>query len=522
MDKSRKIKKTMVVLTGTLLALALFILPTSAVEKNLVWASAAGITSLDPSVSYSTEMVYMHCFYETLIRLNPLGSKTYFKYVLATGMTASKDGLEYTFTLRKGVKFHDGTPFKADAVKASIDRTIDGISGASFIWNELKEIKIIDDYTVKFILKKPVPLPQLAASANAAYIMSPKAIDKDESWFNQGNEAGTGPYMLKNYKPGESLVMAKFNDYWGGWEGKHIENILVKFAQDPLTRLQMLKSGESLLVGTIPPESVPDIEKGEKTMIYRGQSFYNYMAFFNTARPPLNNVKVRKALAHAMPYGDIIKVGFPKSGVQARGPVPAGQFGYSTKVFQYEYNLQKAKQLLAEAGYPKGGFKLLLTYASENAAEAKFVPLIQAEYKKLGIDVQIQPLLWNAQWEKGKGNPKQAQDIFVLLWWPTYSDPYETLSTLLKDEGYKPLWNFAYYKNKAYENLIRKAYESAGLEPEKAFDMYVQAQNMIQKDCPVAWLVDAAFVTALSKRLKNFSLNPNYSGAIFFYDMYIE
>ena len=96
-----------------------------------------------------------------------------FSYVLATGFTASDDGLAYTFTLRKGVKFHDGTPFTAEAVKFSIERTKKIGKGAAFIWGDLKEVKIVDDYTVKLILNSPAPLPMIAASANGSYIMSP-------------------------------------------------------------------------------------------------------------------------------------------------------------------------------------------------------------------------------------------------------------------------------------------------------------------------------------------------------------
>lgn len=522
MDKSKKIKKPVMTLIVSLLLLATFILPAAAQEKNLVWGSPAGITTLDPSVSYSTEIAYMHNFYETLIRVNPIGSKDMFKYVLATGLAGSKDGLEYTFTLRKGVKFHDDAPFTAAAVKASVERTQKLGKGAAFIWDDLKEINIIDDYTVKFVMKSSVPLPQIAASSNASYIMSPKVIDKDQAWFDQGNEAGTGPYTLKNYKNGESWILAKFNDYWGGWQGKHIENVLVKYTTDPLVQLQMLQSGEALFVSRIPLESVEAVRKGEKTMVYQAASYYSYMAFFNTTRPPLDNVKVRQALAHAIPYADIIKIGFINAATQSRGPVPQGQFGFSEKVLQYDYNLDKAKKLLAEAGFPNGGFKLILTYASENTAEARMVPLIQNEFKKIGVEVEIQPLIWNAQWAKAKTNPKEAQDMFVLWWWPTYSDPYETLFSLLHDEGAKPAWNLAYYKNKAYDELIKKAYEITGTQPKKAFEMYVQAQNMVQKDCPVAWLVDPQAVGYISKKLKNFSLNPAYPAVPFFYDMHIE
>ena len=507
-----------------LMSLMVLLLATSSwsAEKNMVFAAPYGVNNLDPSVSYSTELCYMANIYETLIRVNPPGSEELFEFVLATSYSASDDGLEYTFNLRKGVKFHDGTDFTAEAVKFSIERTKKIGKGAAFIWGDLKEIQILDDYTVKFVLNIPAPLPQIAASAYASYIFSPSVGDKDAEWFNKGNDAGTGPYTIKNYKDGESWMLAKFDGYWKGWDGKHIENILVKFTKEALTQLQMLQAGQAMLVGRIPIDSYRSVKKGKTTEVMYGASYQNYMAFFNTQRPPLDKMKVRKALAHAIPHKDIITVGFDGNASQARGPVPQGQFGGTEDVIQYKHDIELAKKLLAEAGHPGGGFKLTLTYAAENAQEARFAPIIQSEFKKIGVDVEIKGIAWNTQWAMAKKDPKTAQDIFLLLWWPTYSDPYETLFSLLHDEGDKPAWNLAYYKNPAYDKKIREAYETVGSNPEKALGLYVDAQNMIQKDVPVAWIVDILENWPKNKKLKGLVMNPAYPQVPFFYGMYIE
>ncbi|MCG8564573.1 MAG: ABC transporter substrate-binding protein [Desulfobacterales bacterium] len=497
-------------------------LPAWAVEKNMVFASPYGITTLDPSASYSTELCYMANIYEPLIRVNPPGSNTLFSMVLAESFTASPDGLAYTFKLRKGVKFHDGTPFTSEAVKFSIERTKNMGKGAAFIWADLKEIQTPDPHTAVFILKQPVPLPQIAASAYASYIMSPSIGDKGSDWFNQGNDAGTGPYTLKHYKNGESWMLTQFKDYWGGWDGNHIENILVKFTKEPLTQLQMLKAGQAYLVGRVPLDSYPSIKAGKTTRVIYGPSFQNYLAFFNTTRPPLDQVKVRQALAHAIPYEDIIQIGFNGNASQARGPVPQGQFGGTEDVFQYRHDLDKAKALLAQAGYPDGGFKLNLSYTAENQQEARFAPLIQSEFKKIGVEVEIQSLSWNTQWTLAKKDPKAAQDMFILLWWPTYSDPYETLFSLLHDEGDKPVWNLAYYKNPTFDKMIRRAYETVGADPEQALNLYVTAQNLIQQDAPVAPIADVRENWPMNKKLKGLVMNPAYPQVPFFHQMYIQ
>ena len=262
-------------------------------------------------------------------------------------------------------------------MKFSLERTKKIGKGAAFIWGDLKEVQIVDDFTVKLILKSPAPLPMIAASADGSYIMSPSVGDKGQEWFDQGNEAGSGPYTLKNYKSGESWILAKFDGYWGGWSGKHLENILVKYTKEGLIQLKMLQSNEAMLAGRIPIDSYPKVSKAANTKVIEGPSYINYMAFFNTTRPPLDQQKVRQALAHAIPYDDLIKIGWNGAATRARGPVPKGQFGYSEKVIQYEYNLEKARKLLADAGFPDGGFKLTLTYAAENVSEGRIAPLIQ-------------------------------------------------------------------------------------------------------------------------------------------------
>jgi len=146
------------------------------------------------------------------------------------------------------------------------------------------------------------------------------------------------------------------------------------------------------------------------------------VGLFNTQRAPLDDPKVRQALSYAIPYDDIITVGAQGFGAQSRGPVPAGVFPYDASVPQYTYDMDKAKALLAEAGHADGGFSMEITYAAENQNEARFAPLLQDSFSQLGIDVTLTPMQFNQQWERGKGDPDGRQDMFLLLYWPTYSD----------------------------------------------------------------------------------------------------
>jgi peptide/nickel transport system substrate-binding protein len=490
-------------------------------SNHIVYASSSQVTTWDPSVSYSTELVYMPNLYETLIRIAPPGSGKRYDYVLANNYKVSKNGLRYVFELKQDVKFHDGITFDANAVKFSIERTLKIGEGASFIWADVKSINVLDKYSVEILLITPVPLPEIAASAYAAWMISPGVKDKRQEWFDVGNCAGTGPYILKNYKAGESWMLSKNPNYWGGWKNKHIENILVKYTKDTILQQPMLQSGQAHIVTRVSPNAYKTLESDDRTQIIRGPSHKNYMAFFNTKKAPLNDVRIRKALAHAIPYQAIIDIAFAGAATQARGVIPNGQFGFSKSVKQHSYDLEKAKKYLSQAGYANGGFKLTMTYAASNTMEQTIASLIQVSYKQLGIEVKIIPLPWKTQWEKAKNGYKQAQDIFLLLWWPTYSDPYETLYSIHHNETNKPVWNLAYYANKKFDKIIREAYEMAGSKPQKARQLYIDAQNMIFKDAPVAYIADTIQISAISSKLKGHIINPAYNGSPFFYKMWL-
>ena len=352
---------------------------TAVPPKVLNIANTATITTWDPIASFSTEAAYMGNMYEQLLRLNPPDSAQRFTPLLATSWDVSTDGLTWTFHLRPNVKFHDGEPLTADAVKQSIDAASKN-GAASFIWAPLKSVDVVDPLTVKFTLSYSAPLDLIAASLYDAWIVSPKALAAaaaNKNYWDAGVEAGTGPYMLESYTPDKELVFTKNPDYWGGWQPGQFDKVVVEIVADAVTQQQMLEGGQVDLVTRMPSENYASFKTNPNYTYSAEQTLDNYVGFFNTLRPPLDNPLVRQALSYAIPYQDIITVGVTGLGSQARGPVPQGVWPWSDKVNQYTYDLAKAKDLLKQAGHPGGGFTLNLTYASENDVEAAFAPLIK-------------------------------------------------------------------------------------------------------------------------------------------------
>ena len=197
----------------------------------------------DPSVEYSNGIIVLHNIYETLTRYDINTEKI--EPLLAEEWTSNEDGTVWNFKLRQGVKFHDGAELNAEAVKKSIERTMDLQMGAAYIWDCVDEIKVIDDYTVEFVLSYPAPLDLIASAGYAAFIISPNAVDKDTGWFNEGNEAGTGPYKVQQVTKGEEVILAKFDDYWKGWSDNQYDRVIIKKIPESSSRRQLVEKGEA-------------------------------------------------------------------------------------------------------------------------------------------------------------------------------------------------------------------------------------------------------------------------------------
>lgn len=497
--------------------------PTPSGPVVLKVAATANITTWDPVKSFSTEALYLANIYEPLLRINPPTAAEKFTPVLATSWSSSADGLTWTFKLRDGVTFHDGEKLTADAVKQSIEAAA-AKGGASFIWAALDKITAVDPLTVEMKLKYAAPMDLVASSLYGAWIVSPKALAaaaSDDTYFEKGIDAGTGPYTIESYTPDKEVLLKKYDAYWGGWsDTTHYDKVLVSITPEAAVQQQMLDGGEVDLALSLPLENVASYKTNPDYTFIDEPSFFNYVGFFNTANKPLDNVKVRQALSYAIPYADIITVGAQGYGTQSRGPVPAGVFPWSADVPQYTQDLDKAKQLLSDAGYPNGGFKLNLTYAAENQNEARFAPLIKEAYAKLGVDVTITPIAFNQQWEQAKGDAAGRQDMFLLLYWPTYSDAGSDNLWSMFHSSDKPFFNLSYWKNADFDKLVDDAIGLTATQRDQAQAKYTEAMKLLVDQAPGLFFYDTQFVTAIPKRVAGFEYNLNYPFAQFFYPMH--
>ena len=559
--------------------------------KVLYVAGISGITTWDPSYSYSTEAEYLANIYEPLIWANPPGSSSPYRGGLAKTWKVSPNGLTWTFYLRHNVTFHNGAPLTAQDVIFSLQRTVKIFytvgQGAGYMWwaavnnwtTYHLNITAPNKYTVVFHLTTAVPLARIAAAIYSAWIYSsklPKGVSENSlhAWFDQGHDLGSGPYELAKYVPGKELILKAYPNYWGGWNNTQYKEIYINLAASKSsTQTQMLESGEIDIAQAPQLTAIPQLQKNPKISVYISPSEFNYIGYINIwayhpelAKEGLNpypftHKLVRQAISYGINYKEVLRAGVLNYGRQSKGPVPYGLWPHIPAVDsllkQYTYNLKKARDLLAEAGYPNtttngkpmaadgsnAWMILRLNYTAENAVEAAFAPVIQQSLAKLGIYVKINALSWKAQWSLAKQIPAKyekyslaqiennetllkkifgpKQDIFLILWWPSMADGFDNLFSMFHAE-WPPVFNLCYWYNTTYDNLIWEAYTKTSTNPTLALHLYVKAMNFLIEQAPALFLIDVDNVYAMNSHIGGYTPDLYYPTTIFFYELYYK
>jgi len=467
----------------------------------------------DPSNIYSNELYWIvPNVYEPLLMYDFQTGEV--KPWLATHYEKSADGLTWTFELRRGVKFHTGKEMDATAVKACIERTIEGGMGGSYNLPSM-QIDVASKYTVVFHLKKPAPLDLLAtAETSGMLIFDPEPA---HDWYKEGNDSGTGPYMIESHKGVEEVILTRFNDYWRGWEGKHFDKVAIEKVKEVSTRIMMVEGGAADFATSIPPAEVRRLEGNPDVDIIPVDSWHNMLVLFNTQKGVLKSRLVRCALAYTIPYEKVIEA-LDGYGRQSRGIVPRTLWGYSDRVMQYKCSLVTAKELLKAAGYPDGGFTLELLYLTGSEEERKLAELWKAELVQLGINLNTKALTWGTMVNTATNeDPSKRHDICLFHWWPDYADPASYFEGMFVTGGVD---NFTYYSNPVFDDLVKAAERISAIDREAAADLYAEAQNLLMADIPGVAYLDIKWIQIKRASLKGHVSTPMMPQCVLWYNCY--
>jgi peptide/nickel transport system substrate-binding protein len=345
---------------------------------------------------------------------------------LAESWSVSEDKLNWTFKLREGVKFHDGTPFTAEAVKYSFDRIKDPEIGSprKSTAAVVEEVEVVDDHTVVFKTSKSFApfLAQLTAYNLA--ILNPNQAKKHGKEYAQ-HPSGTGPFKLESWTPGEEIVLVKNEDYWG--DGPYLDKLVVKIVPEDSARVMMLMSDELDVIASVPAIMLDRLKKAKNVKILRKTGFRTIYIGLNTEMEPFTDRKVREAAAlaiDAQPIVDGVLGGVGTVGGGFESPVI---FGAHQNLEPYPHNPEKAKKLLAEAGYPDGLTVDFYTPTGRYLMDRQVAEAVQAQLKEVGIEAKLHAPDWGTYRQMldegdkipmfllGKGSPTGDLDLTQTL-----------------------------------------------------------------------------------------------------------
>ena len=409
----------------------------------------------------------------------------------------------YDFVIRSGVKFHDGSEMTAEDVKFTLDRiTVENAMGGQTsprksLLGPVNKVEVVNGNTVRVHLAEPWPI--LPAMLPNQQVVSKAFVEKvgHEGLATQTN--GTGPFRMVDWRPGDSIILERFEDYYGGSAdippvGKAcVERVIFKFIPENASRVASLLAGDVDIINELPPFSIDQVKASGNADVMTVNGTRSFFIALNNKGEIFDDVKVRQAVAHAIDRQLIIDRILGGNAVAINGILSPDAFGFKEGLTEYGYDPEKAKALLAEAGYPDGiDVTLDVEGAFKDTAEAVGSLLTQAGIRttvQVGEGAQV-----NAKWRE-QGDNKEG-DMFFTSWGNGSLDPYDIFVPTHRtmDRG-----NTAAYANPALDSLLDQA--SVELDAEKRAMLYHQAQDIITADLPYVYLWLPQDIYGVSKRL---------------------
>ena len=463
---------------------------------TLVVDKANELQSVDPSFDYEyAGWEVIANLYETLITYNKTDSSK-FMGVLATDWSSTPDGLVYTFKLRQGVKFSNGDPFDASAVKYSFDRVVKMNQPPSWILSQslnLDSVKVLDPYTVEIHLMRPYTAFLATMATMVASIVDPVAVEAHggvvanatNPWMDS-NVAGTAPFVLQEWIKGDHLTMARNPNYWG--TPPKLEKVILYYKTSVQTRLVDLKSGFAQ-IAIVDINHVSDVQGVEGIQIQSlGVTAHIDFIYFNLKIAPFNNTLARQAVVHAINYDAIMSGINHNLTVRYTGPFCDGLEGYDNSLAPATYDPTLAKQLLAQAGYPNGtGFPTIsYLYYSRDASVALIAQEVQQDLANIGINVNLLGVSFSTYINKILAGPKDVPEMGWTEWYADYLSPDDFVVPFANPDFPPVGWNPAYYSNPKVTQLYNDApYNS---DSAARLQMYHSITSIMTEDAPYAWL----------------------------------
>ena len=471
-----------------------------AIRKTLVLGTTDRVErGIEPCMAVSpAEALVSAQIHDPLYNTDPATSKITPR--LASDFpTVSADGMSWTIPLKHDVKFHDGTPFDASAVKFSFERCIN-LKGPTWdVWyGMVTSVEVVDTYTVRINLNAPYgPYLQLLASTWDG-IVSPSAVAKmGEEAFQQA-PVGSGPFKFVSWVRGEEVVLEANKDYWG--EVPKVDKLVIKIIQDSATLKLALENGDiDIALRQIAPVDIESLKSNPNIVASEAPGTFQQYISFNMRRIPKD---VRQARAYAINYDDIMSRVYLGTGERALSVIPPPIVGYKAVLGKYQYDPNKAKQILADLGYTPDKplhLELMVTPSHYGPLNDPTAVVMKDNLAAVGINVDIKSAEWATfidLWVAG------SYDMMLGGWWMDWPDPDNWVWGMLRSDTYIGAWSG--YNNSEVDKLIVQGRDFTNLEDPQRIQMYQRIQDLYAEDLPFLCYVNLKEVSFTSSNVHGF------------------
>ncbi|MEM5871245.1 MAG: ABC transporter substrate-binding protein [Candidatus Aenigmatarchaeota archaeon] len=492
--------------------------------KILVIGSAVDVYTFDPAVAFdeATSSV-VKSLYDSLYKYtdNPPRVIPW----LAERYEVSSDGKEWIFYLRKDAYFHDGSPVTAKDVVYSAKRLMNIGKGPASLFKGIideNSVEEIDSYTVKFKLLKPYSMfveiiPWLFV-VNSNLVKQNEKNDFGQAWLSD-NEAGSGPFTIKRFIPGEIYEFEAFENYWRGWpENSNLKGYTRKVIRNSEDRAKALMNGEIHVADWMSPEDQLILRDAYGMMLIEEPTINTYEIKMNNKIGYTSNLHVRKAISYAVNYEAIKALWFGRAKLM-RGPLPPGSEWVNEEISVYRLDMEKAKEELAKSPWPNGGFELDYVYVVGLEEERLTGLILKSQLALLNITVNIIPMSWTDA-VLLFSDPHTSPDLFPLYSSSAYFDPDNYLWSGYHSSQAGEWTNPGHYSNIEVDRLLEEARTT--IDKEKRKEIYNRVQEIIVEDAANIFLVAPPDFHVWSPKVKNLDYCPIQGSDEEFYGLRIE
>lgn len=505
-------KRVIGIFVSSLVLLAIVLVGCGAPEEagrettdRIVVAIGAEPEALDPiAMSSAPAATVSEHMTQPLVYMSPTGDLL---PQLATEWEAAPDNLSWTLTLREGVTFHDGTPFNAEAVKLNLDRFLDPDSAApfAFLLSEVTSIDVVDEYTVRLSLDRPFAPIISHLSHTFIGMLSPAQFDTVAAGEAITEPIGTGPYRFVEWQRGERIVMEANPDFYG--DAPAIPNAEFRFITEDSARVVALETGEVDAIMSLPPAEAQRLADSETITIEYPSSVRVLYVGFNTSSGPFADPRVRQALNYAVNKDAIVNAVLQGAGQVSTAPVVPAVFGHTAQN-PYSYDPDRARELLAEAGYADG-FEIEFYHPTGRyPLDATIAEAVQGMLSEVGITANLQTLEWSSYLATMRVAEEDAlQDMHMFGWGTVTLDADYGLYALFHSSVIAPDgWNTTYYANDTVDAILDEARANPNRAERAA--LYEEVIATLWEDAPWLYLHDVGQINAFSSDIAGLIHHP--------------